>query len=209
MYVLEKHRRPPLKRAERDRFRRRLTPIPGCNRLRFDHTLRIAAAALRERRDLERDADEPRSLLPRRAIDPFQQDESVGRIRPQFGFTDRCASACASLILRRHRMNSLKLASALGGWLKPAKLSEQQSRRKRERIGNASDRPEVVFGRVARERLHQHPGPIGLKRAMDMSCGSDGIAKIVQHVKACHQGRDPLQGNLLPWPPQTGRSRHR
>src|SRR5262249_22496316 len=44
---------------------------------------------LRERRDLERDADESRSPLPRRAIDPFQQDESVGRMHM------RGATGCA------------------------------------------------------------------------------------------------------------------
>ena len=48
------------------------------------HAKSVPRNGLRERRDLERDADEPRSLLPRRAIDPFQQDESVGRMRPVF-----------------------------------------------------------------------------------------------------------------------------
>jgi len=49
------------------------------------HAKSVPRNGLRERRDLERDADESRSLLPRRAIDPFQQDESVGRMRPAFG----------------------------------------------------------------------------------------------------------------------------
>src|SRR5262245_29018611 len=39
------------------------------------HAKSVPRNRLRERRDLERDADEPRSLLPRRAIDPF----STGR----------------------------------------------------------------------------------------------------------------------------------
>src|SRR5215467_599531 len=41
------------------------------------HAKSVPRNRLRERRDLERDADEPRSLFPRRAIDPF----STGRER--------------------------------------------------------------------------------------------------------------------------------
>src|SRR5215470_5651103 len=53
------------------------------------HAKSVPRNGLRERRDLERDADESRSPLPRRAIDPFQQDESVGRMHMR-GAT-RCA----------------------------------------------------------------------------------------------------------------------
>src|SRR5262245_42393643 len=40
------------------------------------HAKSVPRNGLRERRDLERDADKPRSLVPRRAIDPFKQDET-------------------------------------------------------------------------------------------------------------------------------------
>src|SRR5262249_52761990 len=58
------------------------------------HAKSVPRNGLRERRDLERDADEPRSLLPRRAIDPFQQDEAVGGMRPVHSIVAKAPTAC-------------------------------------------------------------------------------------------------------------------
>src|SRR5262249_25551258 len=102
---------------------------------------------------------------------PRLEDHVERRFR---GATDLSKAACSDYLGKFHLsgLRAQRHAHLL-------RYGHRHASHSRERIGNASDRPKVVFGRVARERLHQHPGPVGLKRAMDVSCGSDGIAKIV------------------------------
>jgi hypothetical protein len=52
------------------------------------HAKSVPRNGLRERRDLERDADKPRSLVPRRSIDPFKQDETGRDTNPDCKCTE-------------------------------------------------------------------------------------------------------------------------
>src|SRR5579859_4830767 len=90
------------------------------------------------------------------------------------------------------------LLSGLGAQCHPDLLRQRRryAGHCRNRIGDASARTEIFLRRVARERLHQHPGSVRLERALNVSCSSHRIAEIVQQIKARHQVEIP-SGKVL------------
>jgi hypothetical protein len=107
-----------------------LVLAPSCSALRGSRPLKTAKvlpalkpevtranlklASPRLRLIKARDADEPRSLLPRRAIDPFRQDESVGRMSE--GQTSAARTSHIECVRNtNHKIRDRELSSKSGG----------------------------------------------------------------------------------------------
>src|SRR6202040_3500659 len=58
---------------------------------------------------------------------------------------------------------------------------------RRGSIKKPANRIEVLLDVVARHRLDDHPGAIGLQRLPDVRGGADRIAHVVQTIEECHQ----------------------